>query len=330
MASDWRLIGHEWAVRLLSGQINSNNLRHAYAFLGPDGVGRRTLALRFAQALNCKKPPSPGEFCGECRTCRGIARLQHEDLFVVAREESDREIKIDALREMSHALALSPYDAKHQIALLLDFEDASEEAANALLKTLEEPNPSVVLILTAQESDSLPATVVSRCEVLRLRPVQFERVAAGLSDQFSLPQEEARLLASISDGRPGIAIQMVEQPRQREQRRRWLEEGRQLLSSNRVERFAYAGKISKDREELRNLFLVWLSFWRDAMRGSAGTHAPFMNPDHKSQIDDLTNRISPHKIYDMVSLLETTLEKLKTNVNIRLLTEMLLLRMPSL
>ncbi|MGH2581983.1 MAG: ATP-binding protein [Anaerolineales bacterium] len=330
MAADWKLIGHEWAVRLLSGQINSNNLRHAYLFLGPDGVGRRTLALRFAQALNCTQPSSLGEFCSDCRTCRGIARMQHEDLFVIARQEGDREIKIDALREMSRALALSPYDAKHQIALLLDFENASEEAANALLKTLEEPNPSVVLILTAQESDSLPATVVSRCEVLRLRPIQFDQVAVGLSDQFGLSQEEAILLASISDGRPGIAIQMIQEPRYLAQRQRWLEEGLRLLSSNRVERFAYADKMSKDREELRDLLLVWLSLWRDALKGSTQVNVHFTNSDFKAHIDQLINQFSFRMIYEMVHLVETTLEKLKTNVNTRLLTEMLLLQMPSL
>src|SRR3972149_10096270 len=141
MAASWNLLTHHWAVDLLRGQLAAGQLRHAYLFTGPAGVGRRTLALRLAQAQNCTNPPAPAEFCGVCRACRGFASMQHPDLLLLKVEDGDREIKVDAVRELNRSLSRTPLEARFQVALLLGFEQANDNAKNALLKTLEEPNP---------------------------------------------------------------------------------------------------------------------------------------------------------------------------------------------
>lgn len=330
MSSNWNLLGHEWAVELLKRQMSGGHLRQAYLFTGADGVGRRTLALRLAQALNCANPPSSGEFCGECRACRGFAKMQHPDLLLVERQEGDREIKVNAMRELGRSLALTPLEAKFQVALLLKFEQASEEAANALLKTLEEPNPSVLICLTAADVDSLPATIVSRCEVLRLRPLAVEELAAGLSKGWKLEAEEARLLASLSAGRPGEAVRLHAQPGQLEQRTEWLDAGAQMLSASRVQRFAYAERASKDREALRSLLLVWLSFWRDVLMRTAKSSAVLANPDREDQVQSLAARLPLVAAKRSLAAVERTLDQLNTNVNARLAMEVLLLDLPRL
>lgn len=330
MTSNWNLFGHEWAVQLLRGQIEAGRLRHAYLFTGPDGVGRRTLALRLAQAANCTQAPAPGEFCGECRACRGFARAQHPDLLIVERQEADREIKIAALRELSRALSRTPLEARYQVALLLDFELASVEAANALLKTLEEPGPSVILCLTASDADSLPATIVSRCEVLRLRPVPVEHLAGALAKQFSIPEDKARLLSSLSRGCPGLALRWLDQPQALEQRAEWLEAGEQLLYANRVQRFAFADAASKDRAALRDQLLVWLSFWRDLVIRIGKSSAPIANPDKQAVIESLSARISMDAAKAALQAVERSLAQLNTNVNARLALEGLLLQLPML
>ena len=109
--------------------------RHAYLLAGPEGVGRRTLATRFAQALNCTNPPEPGSFCGECRECRQIAALAHPDLSLLTPTEGHKDIRIDQVRGLQHTLALAPYAAKYRIALLPDFQLANTQASNALLKS---------------------------------------------------------------------------------------------------------------------------------------------------------------------------------------------------
>lgn len=330
MPANWNLIGHEWAVELLKGQIASARLRHAYLFTGLAGVGRRTLALRLAQALNCANPPAPGDFCGACRACRGFAVMQHADLLLLERQEGDREIKVEALRELTRALSRTPLEARIQVALLLNFEEASEEAANALLKTLEEPNLSVLLCLTAPDADSLPQTIVSRCELLRLRPVSVEQLASGLQEHAGLDPDEARLLASLSNGLPGKALRLHKDEAALEQRAVWLDAGEQLLSADRVQRFAFAEKASKDREELRAQLLVWLSFWRDVVLRAANYSATLSNPDRAEKVSALAARLPLPVAKKALASVERTLGQLDTNVNARLALEVLLLDLPIL
>ena len=325
MPDNWGLIGHEWAVQLLQGQIATGHLRQAYLLGGPQGTGRRTLALRAAQALNCENPPSSGEFCGECRPCRGFGRGQHPDLLLVERQDGDRDIKVDAVRELSRGLSRTPLEARTQVALILHFEQASEGAANALLKTLEEPNPSALIFLTATDEDSLPATIVSRCEVIRLRPVPVEQVAGGLSQRAGLPVKEATLLANLSAGRPGLALRWHQQPGLVEQRGEWLDACQQLMQAGKVERFAFAETASKDRETMRAMLVAWLSFWRDVLLRASGSSAPVANVDRQPQLEAIAGKLGFSAIKGWVTKVQETLEQLDTNVNARLAMEVLLL-----
>ncbi len=131
----WDMLGHEWAVNLLREHVAQGNFRHAYLITGPQGVGRRTLALRFAQALNCPQPLSPGEPCRTCRTCTQIENMQHPDLAIVQAERAGSVLKVDQVRELLPSLSLAPYQANYRVALFLRFEEANQNAANALLKT---------------------------------------------------------------------------------------------------------------------------------------------------------------------------------------------------
>jgi DNA polymerase-3 subunit delta' len=329
MDNNWGLIGHEWAVQLLKKQVASNRPRHAYLFVGAEGAGRRTLALRLAQALNCEAPPAPGECCGQCRACHGFGRGKHADLWIVERQEGDRDIKIDAIREVSRSLSRTPMEARYQIALLLDFELASEESANALLKTLEEPTPTVILCLTAQDEDSLPETIVSRCELIRLRPLNMGELAKHLTSKYEVPVEEARLLASLSGGCPGTAISWSRDRAVLMQRFEDLNDLEQLLSANMVQRFAFAEKASKDRDVLRNVLMTWLSFWRDLVLQSSGSQMAIANVDRQETITNLATKLGLEASSRAQQALEHTLTSLTTNVNARLALEGLLLQIPS-
>lgn len=330
MSVNWDLLGNEWAVQLLQGQIANGRLRQAYLFTGPTGMGRRTIALRLAQALNCANPPSLGDFCGQCRNCLGFAKMQHSDFLLLEKQEGDRDIKVEAVRELTRSLSLTPLEAKFQMALIRNFEDASEQAANALLKTLEEPNRSVVLCITAPDTDSLPATIVSRCEVLRMRPVAAEHLARQLTTRIGIDPKQAQLLASLSDGRPGAALRLREQPADLEQRTEWLNDADLLLTSNRVQRFAYAERVSKDRQALNYLLLVWLSFWRDVLLAVSRSSAPLVNLDRGEKIKSVSAQLSLADAKRVLTAIDRSLEQLRTNVNARLAMEVLLLEFPNL
>lgn len=337
--SNWGLIGHEWAVSLLQEHVAHGSLRHAYLLTGPQGLGRRTLALALAQALNCPQPIAPGQPCQICHTCKRIREQVYPDMSVIQAEQVGGNLKIDPVRELQHSLALAPYEGRYRVALLLRFEEANPNTQNALLKTLEEPNPQVVLVLTALSAENLLPTIVSRCEVLRLRPLPVEQVSQALAARWNLPPDRATLLAHLSDGRPGIALQYHLQPELLEQRQAWLEELALLLPASRVERFAYVESLTKDKkdkekekvkEEQRGLLLTWLSLWRDVFLVCSQASVSITNLDWQPQVAYLASALSLNQAHTLVSRIEQTLDLLNKNINTRLALEVLMLDLPRL
>lgn len=333
MNDNWRLLGHEWAVDMLRRHVSRGEVRHAYLFCGPPGLGRRTLALRLAQALNCEKPIAAGQPCYSCRSCRQIETMGHPDLSVVEPVDSDftpspgGEIRIQQIRELKKTFALKPYQSRYRVALLLRFQEANDNASNALLKTLEEAPPHAVLALTADHPEQLLPTIVSRCEVLRLRPLPVEAVSADLIER-GVDEDRARLLAHLSGGRPGYARRLAEDATLLEKRDERLDALQSLLPASRVEKFSYAEKLSKDKDAMRQTILIWLSYWRDVLLRVAGAETPLVNMDRNMEIEFLAGRMDLSAARRVVGWHESALEKMDRNVNARLLAEALLLDLP--
>ena len=325
---NWNMIGHEWAVQLLKQHIIQHTHRHAYLITGPESVGRRTLALRFAQALNCPQPLESGEPCSTCPTCDQIERMVHPDLTVTQAERVGGQLKVDQIRELQHGLALAPYDAKYRIALILRFEEANPHAANALLKTLEEPPSQVIMILTAESAERLMPTIVSRCEVLRLRPLSIPVIDDGIQTVWNIPPEQADLLAHLSGGRPGYAFHLFQEPDQLAHRNTLLDDMQNLLSANRVERFEYAEAMTKNNDSFRETLKVWLSFWRDVMLRAGYSTAQITNIDRSGSIDELAHKLELNTAHKLVVALERIFDQLDHNVNPRLALEVFMLDMP--
>jgi DNA polymerase-3 subunit delta' len=366
----WGMIGHEWAVNLLRSHIASERVRHAYLFVGSDSIGKRTLALRFAQALNCEAPPSPGEFCGECRACILISERKYPDLHVVevgqldavVRDErvptgvevseehtvggaggsqevrhTSSMVKVKQIRILQRQLALAPFEGRWRVALLLRFWEASESAANALLKTLEEPAPRVVMLLTARSVESLLPTIVSRCEVIPLRALGQLELETGLIS-LGEADERARLLAGLSAGRPGLALKLMEDPERMETRKVLLEDLFSLLENNRVERFNYATRFRRRRNESTKevraravkTLETWLSLWRDIMIKALGAEASVQNDDRRTDIERVASSVSAEQIVGAVQSTERTLRKLQQYANVQLAMENHLLDIPTI
>lgn len=335
---NWQLHEHDWAVNLLSNHAAQNlqgkleMLRHAYLFTGPEGVGRRTLAIKFAQALNCTTPPEKGGYCGACRDCRQIQSLVHPDVSLLVPKEGHKDILIDQVRDLQRTLSLSPYMGAYRIALLPDFQRATTQAANALLKTLEEPPDKVVLLLTANAPEGLLPTIVSRCEVIRLRPAAIGSTQAYLETEKGLEIEKARLLAHLSGGRVGAAIRLAEDPTALSRRGEHLADFLDLLPARHFERFKLADRLSKprnkSRQNLNEVLPIWLSFWRDVFMRSASESLPLVNVDLEAQIDQVAAQVSPDVARALVVTHEKAFQQLDAYANVQLLAETLMLQWP--
>jgi DNA polymerase-3 subunit delta' len=189
-----------------------------------------------------------------------------------------------------------------------------------------------VLILTAGAVESLLPTIVSRCEVLKLRPTPLEVLRSGLQTNWKVPSERAALLAHLSGGRPGYAVRLHEHPELLEQRQGYLDELGELVGASRAQRFAYIEDLTRDKdkskENVRLMLLTWLPLWRDVLLRAAGSTATLVNVDREGTIQDLADRYGLDAAHRVVAALQRTLDSLDRNVNTRLAAEVLMLDLP--
>lgn len=331
---DWQIYGHEWASQILQKHIIQNNVRHAYLFSGAPGIGRRSLAIRFAQAINCVQPPSPGEPCGECRICKQTEKMQQVDLTVTQSLEDSKTIKVEQVRELQNSLSLSPYEAKYRVALLLNFQEATPNAQNALLKTLEEAPPKVILLITADSVENLLPTIVSRCEILRLRPLTIEQCVTALNEHWQIPNDIATELAHLTAGKIGQAVNYYQDPDQLEKLHHLVQDAFDLLGSSIVERFAYAEQTTDmrrknvNRDSLGLLLQTWLSLWRDFYICASGSDMPLTYINFQSFSQKIAKKLDQNLIHTQLFRLENAITQLDQNLNSKLLLETLLLDWP--
>ncbi|MFH1183869.1 MAG: DNA polymerase III subunit delta' [Chloroflexota bacterium] len=327
MTENWSIVGHTWAVDMLRQHVKGGATRHAYLFTGPRGVGRRTLALRFAQALNCTDPTEPGIPCGKCDDCKRVEARQHPDVTIVAAEAEGGTLKVEQVREQRRLISLKPFQAKYRVAIFNRFQEANDAAANALLKTLEEAPAHAVLVLTAESSEGLLPTIVSRCEVLRLHTVPLDAVQELLEQRGAQP-DHARLLSHISGGCPGVALRLMQDKEALAYRDEKLNELLALLPATRAQKFAYAEKLGKDKAAMRGVLVLWLSFWRDVLWRAGGASTAIANIDRQQEIDALSRQMSLPNAKQIVADLDRGVRRLESNINPRLLAEVLLLDWP--
>jgi DNA polymerase-3 subunit delta' len=330
----WDIIGHEWAVELLKRDLAQKRLRHAYLFTGPEGVGKRTLVHEFARALLCESKEAP---CGQCRNCQLAAKGAHPDLLTIAPIVSGKrvrteKIKIEPVRQLIYDLTLKPVEARRRVARLIQFDAANVETMNAFLKTLEEPPGEVVILLTAESAGALLPTIVSRCEIIALRPLPLPTVRDALITRWLVPAEQAELLAHLSGGRLGWAVRMHSDKDALDERAQKLDDLRMLLSASRVERFAYAEKLAREGslDRVQATLELWLGFWRDVLLMSAQASAPLTNPDRENDIHRIAQALPPTATREVLNALRRTGDLLERNVNTRLALEVLLLDWPRL
>lgn len=327
-----QLAGHEWAATLLADAIRQQRFGHAYLLTGPDQVGKTSLARLVAQTLNCEATPEQRP-CGACRACRLIAADRHPDVRLVKPEVNDRgalSIKIDQMRELQQALSLSAVEARHKVAIIERFDAASPGAANAFLKTLEEPPSGVVLVLTATEADTLLSTIVSRCRTVQLRPVLAGVIEELLRVHHEAPPERAAQLAHMAAGRPGWAVTALQDEQLVDDRQSQLQLLGQAIAGTRVGRFALAEQIARRPESVAPALQTWLSWWRDLAQVaiSGSTDGELSHIDRREELEQCAQRWTQAEILRGLQRTNQAVRQVARNANTRLALEVMLLGYP--
>lgn len=335
----WPVMGHEPAVARLKRSLEKGNLGHAYLISGPPGTGKMKLAITLAQALNCRSENAP---CGTCLQCRRIAEGSHPDVQVIAlgsasQEEESRsptEISIKQVRDdIQHWASLPAFEGGYRVFIIGEAELLSSEAANCLLKTLEEPQPKVLFILLAGDPGRLPETVISRCQRLDLKPVAAEKIEKALVERGT-SADKARLLGRLCQGRPGWALAAIADESLLERRAERVERLMDVTSGGLETRFEYAGELaahfSQKRAEVQETLAAWVDLWRDMLLIKAGLSDTVTNLDYAAGLQTLADGFNISAVRGAIGAIGLAQKQLRQNASPRLVLEVLMLDLPAL
>lgn len=319
----WPIVGHEWAIDLLARSIESRKLGHAYLFVGPGQVGKRTLAKVFAQTILCADGDVP---CGVCRSCQLVHRERHPDIHLI--DPEDDRIKIGAIRTMLRSVPLSPIEGRYRICIISQFDTATDSAANALLKTLEEPPSTVILLLTANRVASVLPTIISRCQVIPLRVLPTQQITSALLAR-GVDDEQAHLLGRLAQGRMGWAISAAKDGRVLQQREQALEHVTGMAQASYTVRFSWANALSKKPEGVPQVLQTLTSWWRDILLIASASSTPITNIDREATLREWASRCDVQTAKQALQAIRDTAWQIEHNANLRLALEVLMLDLPN-
>lgn len=318
------LVGQERAVRLLQRGLKTGRTAHAYLFTGPEGIGKRTAALALAQALNCQQGDAMENGCGVCLSCRKVARGLHPDVQVIGPEGAA--LKIEQVRALEADAVLGPYEGRRKVFILDSAEKLTEQAANALLKTLEEPPGWTVLVLLTTTPSALPLTIVSRCQTVILSALPDQTMQAYLVRK-GVDQARARLLVSFSRGSIGRALSVEVESLASSRDLLLGELGRALLDGPAA-LLELAEKQAKDREGLHQQLEVLSAWLRDLMVAKVSGRAEcLINLDRAEEVARQAEMLPLETILDGLREVRGAMDGLTRNANPRLTLEHLFLRL---
>ena len=331
----WRTLGQDHLLARLQPALEQGRESHAYLLIGPPHVGKLTLAREIAQAVNCLRGPSSP--CGECAQCRRIADGHHADVRVVdiefSRKVEERNtvttITIGSIRELERTVNLNPFEGSRTVIIIDGAATMTVDAANALLKTLEEPPPGVLFLLLTDDEDSLLSTIRSRCQALPLLPMSRAQMLEFLADRHSVPEDEGDRLYRLSRGCLGWALQALADPQILDQRLADLERIRETLAAGLDARFTYANEVaslfSSNRPAARELLALWLRWWRDLLLIKEGADQFLHNADQADALRSHAATLSTAQIAAFIRRLLSTMAALDANASPRLALEALML-----
>jgi DNA polymerase-3 subunit delta' len=350
----WPLAGNKHIVDFLSKSVKSNNLAHSYVFCGPDNLGKTTTAAFFAQILLCENrirelSSKASEFsfkrvtpCGQCSSCRkfllgsteakekGEVDLSgaHSDFYLIKKEKDKKNISIEQIREFIRKLGMSSFMNSYKVGIVKHANSLTIEAANALLKTLEEPKGKVVIILITSDIEAIPTTIVSRSQVLKFSPVSASEIYDYLVKDYGAARSMAKSFSLLCSGRPALAVKFLQD---KEFYESYIERAKVFLSffsQDINRRFDAIEKITKTQESAQetvklagSIIEIWLGLARDLLFIEFGRKDLIQHKVTEEEILDAKQKLKLGDLLNIINVLRQAREHLSANVNPKLILE---------
>lgn len=335
----WPLAGNRPITDFLEKSVANGKISNTYIFLGPKDLGKTAAAVFFAESLLCQKQKA-GEFsfpCGVCPSCRqmrnksgieeGGFETLHGDFHLIKKEKEKKNISIEQIREFIRILEMSSFLNSYKIGIIKEADDLSEQAANALLKTLEEPQAKVVMILIVSRLEKIPATIVSRSQVLRFLPVESSIIYDYLVETLDCPRSSAKSISRLALGRPALATKFFED---KDFYQGYLEKTDAFLEFFRKDlnvRFdliekLVGGKMEEEKaEKALNILSIWQGLVRDFLLLSVNNGDLIQHEPLREKMENMKAVLSGKRLLSLAQSLKRGKEYVRANVNPRLVLE---------
>ena len=345
----WKTFGHPGATRLLTKSFEANRLAHAYLITGPEKVGKRTLALDMACMVNTEPVADMfGQSSNiDLSTSHQAERIRagiHSDVEVIdpatelpaspeRKAVSKTTISIDHIRQIViSGSATKPFEGMKKVFILDGAHRMVREAETSLLKILEEAPDHVLIVLTSPTAESLSQTVVSRCQLLELRPVDSQVIESKLMERFEADEPQARLLSRLARGSPGWAIDAINDPTIVDAHNQAILRFAEVVSGNIEDRFRYArqtaGQFWRDRSAVFYEIERWIEWWRDVAMIRYKLRDNVINVEWVDLFSEITTEITEEQISTAVTVIEKAREALEANAVPQLTLEVMMLDLP--
>lgn len=308
------VIGNTAITSAISSSLRNGSLAHAYILIGPNKIGKSTLARRLAQSVNCVAD-NEGLACLQCNQCIRIEAMNHADVEIITSgkdlssdEDPDAYTDLDMgrLRRLERDVSLKPYEGKKRVLILRDLDKVAHDYMNILLKVLEEPPPDVLFVLTANNDEYIPATVLSRCQRFDFLPVSTFEIIQALINQEHATEDRAASIANLSDGSIGWAMEAVRDFSIAEQYLKERNDFARMLSNDLQGKIVYGEKIAnlfwRDRAHVFEQLSMMISWWRTMLLFLQGNTTAVLS----EEIEILEEASTVYTVFGIVAAIKKT------------------------
>ena len=327
MANFKDLIGQESIKKHLQTAIKTGNLSHAYIINGEYGSGRQTIASALAKTIQCQSKTDDTDACGVCTSCKQAESHNHPDIKYITHDKTS--ISVNDIREqLNNDISIKPYSSEYKIYIIPDANKMTEQAQNALLKTIEEPPVYAIIILLTENCDSLLPTIRSRCVTLTMNPIEKDKICTYLENKFQLEPEQAQIAANYCQGNIGKAIRFASSSDFIEMKNQVLKLLKNLDSMDIASIIDTIKEFSTHKNDINDYLDLMLLWYRDVLMFKVTKDANLLlYSDEYSAISEQATKRDYENIENIIAAIDKAKVRLKANVNFDVTIELMILAM---